>query len=150
MNKILILSLFFTLTLSTSSPIFSEQPPASVFAEQARNVMLCPFTETIVIKDAPAGTHILKLSADGLMVQQQGTQQFLISNKPNCQNGTVTADIGLNQDNHVVMVFHDGPLMFMSIKSIDSHGSIQFQKWNPDNIKHYYELNFQSTEMGRG
>ena len=141
MRKNLITFLILAISIFTSELTFSEQK---------RDVMLCPFSETVVINDAPPGTHILKLSADGLAYQQQGTQQFIITNIKLCPNGTVTADIGLNQTNYTTITFHDGPYIFMDIKSVTNHGTFTFKKWNPDHIKHYYELNFSSTEPSRG
>lgn len=110
--------------------------------EQKNDVYLCPFKETVVI-NAPPGAQILSLSGDGLAVDQQGLSQFIIYNiKQPCKNGTVTANIGLDNKNYSTITFHDGPWMFMEIKSVSNFGTFKFAKWNPDYKKHYYELNF--------
>lgn len=116
-----------------------------VLSDQQNDVYLCPFKETVVIKNAPPGTQILSLVGDALAVEQQGTSQFLIYNiKQPCRNGTVTAHIGLDNKNYTAITFHDGPWIFMDIKSITNHGSFKFAKWNPDYKRHYYELDFMS------
>lgn len=136
MKKSLSSLIFFTLLLTSHAS----------FAEQQSDVFLCPFQETLVLKDVPAGTQILALSANQLAVQQQGTSQFIIFNiKQPCTNGTVTATIGLNDKNFTTITFHDGPWIFMEIKSVENHGTFKFSKWNPDFKKHYYELNFVNT-----
>lgn len=132
--------------------IFLLAIPILTFADSAPN--LCPFTETIVVKNAPANTHVFPqiTSTGGIEGHWQGNSQFTITNtQRNCKDdGTVTATIGVDATNNAEITFHDGAYAWLKIKDpVINHGTFKFDKWNPDYTRHYYELNFVSTEANK-
>lgn len=115
----------------------------TVLADESTKVSLCPFEEDVVIRSAPAGSKILSLTGDHLAVKQIGESEFLIRNNRNCDNGTATVRIGTNDQNYSQVTFHDGPWMFMDIKSVNNIGNIRFDHWDKDHGRHSYKLYFK-------